>query len=456
MLGGCAPHPWLTVPPAILADDWSPLPTTPSPDRASLDRAEPDHSVAVGEHAGAGIDLGSPRLRALIADALRQSPTLIGAQARVDQAQALLRSARGATLPVVTASASPLLSQSRRGGPLDFSQSFGSLDAGLTVDVGGRLKAGKRAAADRLRASAFDRDALTIAVAAEIARAFVTQAAIDARLALLARNIAQTEELLRIIQVRQREGSATQIDVGLQDNRVQNLRTERERLRQSLDQSRTALALLVGSEAPLFRSTPGDLSALVGPTPSIPGPADLIRHRPDILAAEARLAAAGGDVTRARAAFIPPIELALGRAAQASLGTPLLSSIVLSANMLAPIFNRGQLKADLELASARQREAVQSYRQAILQSFVEVENARSAVSYAQARAVLLDRIVETAERTVRLDRQRYLEGDADLRDLLVTQDEIITAQDARLLNQQERIEAQIELYRASSSAITDW
>lgn len=441
MLGGCAPHPWLTVPPAILSEDWSPLPTTSDPDRASV----------TSDPASRTIDLGSPRLRALIAEAMRQSPTLIGAQARVDQARALLKTARGATLPVVTASGSPLLSQSRRGGPLDFRNSFASLDAGLTVDVGGRLKAGKRAAADRLRASAYDRDALTIAAAAEIARAFVTQAAIDARLALLARNIVQADELLRIITVRQREGSATLIDVGLQDNRVQNLRTEQERLRQSLDQSRTALALLVGSEAPSFRSSPGDLEALVGPTQALPSPAELVRHRPDIQAAEARLAAAGGDVTRARAAFIPPIELALGRAAQASLGTPLLSSIVLSANLLAPIFNRGQLKADLDLASARQREAVQLYRQAILQSLVEVENARSAVNHAQARAVLLDRMVATAERTVRLDRQRYLEGDADLRDLLVTQDEIIAAQDARLINLQERIEAQIDLYRASGS-----
>jgi outer membrane protein TolC len=265
----------------------------------------------------------------------------------------------------------------------------------------------------------------------------------------LDRNVEQALDLERIIRARLNAGDATRVDLGLQTIQVRQLQTERLRLDQSLDRTRTALAVLIGEEAPRFQLSPASLDSLAPPTLSTVQPSALITRRPDIRAAEARIDAAGGDVQQARAAFFPRIRLtasALGQAA--SLSGPLSSTFAIGADLLAPIFNRGRLRANLELSAARQVESVELYRQVLLTSLAEVEDALTAVDRARAREILLIEVVEEARLTARLARLQYIEGEVDLQRLLDAEQRLVEAEDARAVALQERLEAAIDLFKA--------
>ena len=436
LAGACAPRMQLQVAPEVLSTGWSGSPAASG-------------SLSGRSHLGAA--LASPELAQLIDRALVQNPEVGIATARIDQARALLRVARAAMLPTVTASAGLSGSRTDRPtDPFDFSDGFAGLDVSYDVDLFGGGSAERRAGLERLRAAGFDRQAVLVAIEAEVARAYVQRAALSDRIALLDRNIAQASELERIIRARLNAGDATRVDLGLQTIQLRQLQAEKLRLAEALDQTRTALAVLAGEEAPLFSSSPAALAAFTLPAFSPGSPGDLLVRRPDIRASEARIQAAGGDVTQARAAFFPRLRLsASGLAQAASLGGPIGSVLSIGADLLAPIFNRGRLHGEYDAATARQRESVELYRRDLLTALAEVENAISAGERSRQREALILEVLEEARLTARLARLSYMEGESDLRQVLDAEALLVAAEDARALVLQQRIEAAIDLFRAT-------
>jgi NodT family efflux transporter outer membrane factor (OMF) lipoprotein len=443
---GCVPQARLAVVPDLVSTEWSRHGPAPA---ASFEES-------VGRPAAdLGAALGSGELGRLIAQAGEANTDIGVARARVRQARALFGAARGAMLPVINASAGLSGTRTGRttGDPFDFSDAFGGVDISFDLDLFGAGRAERRAARHRLRAAEFDSEAALLVVQSDVARAYVQRATLAARIALLDRNIEQALELERIIRTRFNAGDATRVDLGLQTIQVRQLQTERLRLDQALDRTRTALAVLTGAEAPRFQLSPAQLDTLVPPRLEIVQPSALLTRRPDIRAAEARIDAAGGDVAQARAAFFPRIRLsasALGQAA--SLSGPLSSTFAIGADLLAPIFNRGRLRANLEFAAGRQEESVELYRQVLLTSLAEVEDALSAVERSQAREALLIAVVEEARLTARLARLQYMEGEADLQRVLDAEQRLTEAEDARAIALQERLEAVIDLFKAMGGA----
>jgi NodT family efflux transporter outer membrane factor (OMF) lipoprotein len=429
-LFGCAPQPMLGVPSDVTAEDWS----------------RPAPAATLSAEGGLGALLGSAELADLIDTALANNAELLASGARVDQALALLKRARTDALPVIGASGAIGGARGLSGGALtDFDASFAAIDATLDLDLFGRNAARRRSARERARAAGFDAQAIAVGVSVQVARAFVQRATLTRRLALLDRSIAQAGELDRILRVRQREGVATRVDVGLQTIRLRQLQAERTRLVQAQDGTRTALAVLTGAEAPIFTVAAGDLATLRAPAIVVPPPLALAAGQPRIRAAEARIRAAGGDVDAARRAFYPSLRLSLGLSNGSGIN-PATALLQLGGSLLAPIFGRGGLDADLKLASAQQREAVQLYRQALLETFRDVEDALVAIEQAGERERLLAEIEREARVTTGLARRQYLEGDADLQRLLDAQDLLTAAEDAAALTTQERIEASLALY----------
>ncbi|OYY92110.1 MAG: hypothetical protein B7Y45_01110 [Sphingomonas sp. 28-66-16] len=433
-LPGCTGTPQLDVAPQVASLSWS-------DDVTSGSAVSPDADLA-------GL-LGSSELADLIDRAQSTSPGLLRANARIDQARALLRLARGASLPSLSIGTNVSANSRASGNAFDFASNFATIDAALSIDFAGGAAAGRRSAAQRTMAAQYDRDAMVILVTAELARTYVSRAALQARLGLIERSIGQAAQLQKIIELRQHEGVATRVDVGLQAIRVQQLRAERERIQQSLEETRVALSLLVGEEAPGFQIVPADINQFAIPDIAPPSPSRLIATRPDVRAAETRIEAAGGDVRQARAAFFPQLDLSIGRNAQSFLGSGVLSGLSIGADLMAPIFNRNRLKGNLALAAAQQRESVQNYREVLLAALADVENGLSAAAHARNRASILAAVTSEARKTAALARVQYLEGDADLRHLLDAQDLLINAQDAELVSRQERLEAAIALFRVS-------
>jgi NodT family efflux transporter outer membrane factor (OMF) lipoprotein len=438
LAAGCAPKMQLQVAPEVLSSDWS-----------GMDGAAAYASASDRSHLGAA--LGSAELSRLIDRALVQNPDVAIATARIDQARALLRIARSAMLPTVSASAGLSANRTDRpSDPFDFSNGFAGLDVSYELDLFGRGSAERRAGMERMRAAGFDRQSALLVIEAEVARAYVQRAALSDRMALLDRNIAQAAELERIIRARLNAGAANRVDLGLQTIQLRQLQTEKVRLAEALDQTRTALAVLAGEEAPRFQSAPAQLRAFTLPAFSPGSPGDLLTRRPDIRAAEARIQAAGGDVGQARAAFFPRLRLTgSGLAQAASFGGPLGSLLSMGADLLAPIFNRGALHGEFDGASARQRESVELYRRDLLSALAEVENALSSGRRSQERETLILQIVEEARLTARLARLSYIEGEADLRQVLDAESLLVQAEDARALVTQQRLEAAIDLFRAT-------
>ncbi len=439
-LGACAPHVALESPPVVQSQRWSDEgPASP----------RQDADVATVQPASLGAAFGSAALDALIDRARRNNADIAVAAARIRQARALLGIARGAMLPAISASAG--INGNRTASTtnlLDFSTAFGSLDVSFELDLFGTRRAERNAALGRFRAAEYDRETVALAIQSDVARAFVQRAALAARIELIDRNITQQRELERIIRARVDAGDGTRVDLGLQTIQVRQLQAERSRLTEALARTRTSLAVLIGAEAPQFDETPASLTALTPPSIRAVQPTELVTRRPDIRGAEARIQAAGGDVRAARAAFFPQLRLsARGLSEVASLG-PLSSIFTVGASLLAPIFDRGRLRGNLEFAAGQQAESVAVYRQVLLISLADVENALSAVQRGAERADITAEIVAQARETARLARIQYLEGDADLQRLFDAEQRLIESEDARLIAIQERLEASIDLFKA--------
>ena len=440
-LSACAPALRLETAPPLASTEWS-APTVPA--------------VATEPRGNLGAAFGSETLAELIERGRRGSPEVGIAAARVDQARALLRVARAAMLPTVSLSAGLSGTRSSRAAvdPYDFSEGFGGVDVAYDLDLFGGAAAGRRANRERLGAALLDREALLIVIEAEIARAWLQRATLSDRIELVERNIVQAVELERIIRARLNAGDASRVDLGLQTIQVRQLQAEKVRLEQALGNTRTALAVLVGEEAPRFTSAPGALAALEIPAFDPGSPGELLVRRPDIRAAEARIAAAGGDVSQARAAFFPRLRLsASGLGQAASLGNPITSLLSIGADLLAPIFNRGRLRGEYALATAQQRESVELYRRTLLTALAEVEDAMSAVDRSAARERLILDMVEEARLTARLSRLQYIGGEADLRQVLDAEERLIAAEDARAIVLQQRLEAAVDMFRATGGRL---
>lgn len=445
VLAGCVPAVSLEVAPSVLATEWDGRP------------AELTGSARAPVSTDLGTALGAPELSRLLSAAERRNADIAVAAARIRQARALLGIARGAMLPAVSASAGLSGTRARTdGGPLDFSSSFiGGLDISLDLDLFGAGRAERRGARARLDAAELDRDAVALSIRTDVARAYVQRAVLAARIALLDRNITRAAELERIIRLRVEAGEDTRVDLGLQTIQLRQLETESHRLHEALDRTRTALAVLVGEEAPGFRSTPAPLAEITVPSIGAVLPPAALVERPDIRAAEARIRAAGGDVDAARAAFFPRLRLSarsLGQAA--SLTGPLSSALSIGADLLAPIFDRGRLRGNLEVAAGAQAESVALYRQVLLIALADTQNSLSAVERSSLRETLLVGIVAEARRTAELARLQYREGEADLLRLFDAEQRLVEAEDAQAIALQERLEAFVDLYKATGGGVS--
>lgn len=437
-LGACgAPRPELAVQPSVLSSDWG--------SAAGAGAAADGVPLEAGWSA-----FRSAEFERLILQA-REANTDIGvARARIVQARGQLGVARSASLPTVGLSGGGDVQ--RTGG--SFTKAYsGGLDIAWDLDLFGANRAGKRAALARLVASQFDRDATTLAVESEVARAYVAWAALTDRLVILDRALDNARELERIIRVRMREGVATKVDTGLQTIEVRRYEAQRSQMAEARGHALNALALLVGEEAPRFRPAEVKLDAFAYPEFQAVQPGELLVRRPDIKAAEARIRAAEGDVGRARAAFLPSISIsarALGQGLAA--GGPLQAVLSAGASILAPIFQGGRLRGNLMSASGVQLESVETYRAALLTATREGADALTGLDESRRRMGLLGQSLEEARVTARLARRQYVEGAADLQTVLNAERGLLDLEDAHALAAQDRLDAAIDLYRAMGGA----
>ncbi len=398
---------------------------------------------------------GTPDMAELVARARAANPTIEAARARVAQLRGQARVAGAALLPTVGLNASATATRTDNSNTALYSYSVGQagLDVAYDLDLFGAARAGKRAARARVTAAAFDGDAAALVVETDAARALVQWAALGDRIAVAERDSANARELLRILNVRLREGVATRVDVGLQSGELARLEAQHSSLIEARAQMSAGLAALLGLESPRFKPRPLSLDALVTPAIGVGQPGELLFRRPDIRAAEARIAAARGDVQQARAAFKPSLRLSgSGLVQAAAIGGPFGITLSAGASLFAPIFQGGRLRGQYETASAVQIEAVALYRAALLRALTEGDQALAGMREAGRRRALYDRASRDVREASRLARVQFLEGEIPLDTLIDTERNETQTNDAALVARQDELLAVIDLFKALGGA----
>ncbi|MBX8603036.1 efflux transporter outer membrane subunit [Pseudomonas cichorii] len=401
---------------------------------------------------------GSPDLNRLIEQAKVNSHDVAAAMARVRQAQATATIAGAPTRPEITYDIRGernkfLRSSDRKASPSDDNNTDAfttSLRASYEVDFWGGVSAARDSALQTLKASEFDRATVELTLLGNVADRYAQTLSATEQSHIAELNLANAQNVLRLVQTRYDSGSATALELAQQKNLVATQQRELPRIQQLANEQRITLAALLGQPVQRLELGNQDFEPLSWPQIGTGLPSELLTRRPDIAKAEAELAAAQADVTVARAALLPKLTLS------ATVGTEVVRAedwlrapfSSLAAGLTGPIFNNGRLSAERDKATARQEELLETYRGAIINSFADVEKALNSISGLDQQRYWHDEELKQAQTAFRIAQSRYEAGAEDLLTVLETQRTLYQAQDVSVQLRLSRVQASIALYKA--------
>lgn len=398
--------------------------------------------------------------------ALNGNYDLDAAAARIAQADAQAKVARAAFYPQVNASGSAARSRSpgtNRSKSPPFNASYGnSFELGLTasyaIDFWGRNRAAARAGRLAAAATRFDYDIVAISTLSALANAYFQVLLAEDRLRIARSNIATADNVLKAIRAQVEVGTGTALDVAQQQSVIAVQRANVPALQQQLQQARNLVAVLVGRAPAALRVRGGSLRALRAPGIKPGLPWQLLLRRPDIAAAEARLKAANANITRARAALFPAVNLtgaaSLESITLANLLRPEALALRAATSLAQPIFDGYTREGQLETEKARYNELLANYRKTIVEALSDVENALVAVRKTAQQERLRAAAVTAARRASQIVQQQLREGTIDVVTLLNTQQTLFNAQDALISARFQRFQAIVSLYQALGGGFT--
>ncbi|MGC2855230.1 efflux transporter outer membrane subunit [Novispirillum sp. DQ9] len=393
---------------------------------------------------------GSDELSALVAQARRDNPDLAAARQRIAQARAQARAARAVLFPTLDGGGGA--SRSWPGEGMARNGFNAGFDAAYEVDLWGGARAGATAAEATARATAFDQDAATLSLSADVATTYFQILSLNDRLASARRILDIAERIQALVETQEALGAASGLEVARQRGAVAAFRASIPTLERARAESRNALAQLLGTSTGAVALRAETLDAVRLPE-IVPGlPSGLLTRRPDLKAAEAALAAASADVAVARAAMLPSIRLTGGggysSAELSSLFSPAGFLANLAAGLTAPVFDAGRLEARRAQAQAAEAQAVEQYRSAIVAAFRDVEDALAGVRFlAEIEAARQDARAQAAD-AYAIAEERYRVGRTDFLDLLDAQRTLFEQEDALREARLSRLNASVALYEA--------
>jgi NodT family efflux transporter outer membrane factor (OMF) lipoprotein len=394
------------------------------------------------------------RLEALVRDALLYNSDLRAAAARMEQAEGYVKLA-GATLY-------PQVNLLARGGGAMSGDSSGLEGVGVFVnwelDLWGRVRAGREAAQLDYVSAALDTEYATQSIAAMVAKSWFL--ATEARLqkATAAEMLLSAERLASLARDRLRVGKGDEYEVALAQANVQTYRDAVQQLDLAYRQSLRALETLIGRYPAAAIEVPPLLAAKPGPVP-VGMPSELLERRPDVVAAERRIARAFYRTEEAKAARLPRISLTAAVTSVTSelfvlqdRDNPFWSA---GASLMAPLFLGGALQSQVEIRTAEQKQAVAEYGRVGARAFGEVESALSSGFALDARASILAQAVTQNERALELANVRYRVGSGDLRAVQQQQIALYGARTSLLRVQSEQLVQRVKLYLALGGGWTN-
>ncbi|MBB2167981.1 efflux transporter outer membrane subunit [Gluconacetobacter aggeris] len=398
--------------------------------------------------------MADARLNALEARIAHNSPQLAAAVARYDQARALVRRARAEFFPQIDAASSAERERAvfaQTGNRFDYRTYAAGGTISWEPDLWGRIRNLVAAARSDAQASAADLATMRLSLEAELGEDYFQLRGLDARIDVLRRTIAAYQAALDLTTTRFTGGAASELDVGRARTQLASVQSQLDQ--QVADRALTehAIAVLIGEEPSLFSLPP---ASAMDPVPVIPvtAPSTLLQRRPDIAAAERRMAAANARIGIARAAFFPTITLG------ASGGSATTTGMLLSAGTgvwaLGPalatlaVFDGGRRFADLAAMHAAYAEAAANDRQTTLNAFREVEDQLALLNHLADASARQEEAVSAAARTNQLATIQYREGAVDYLQVVIAQTAELQARQDMITITTRRLVAGIDLVRA--------
>lgn len=382
--------------------------------------------------------------------------SLKAAEARFREARAQIQLNRSALYPTVTAGASVTTNRRSQHAPFtstssDYADYSLPVDASYEIDAWGRVRKSIAAAREETQATAADLETIRLSLHAELAIDYFELRSLDAQKQLLDQTLLAYQKALDLTQNRYDGGLSSRAEVVQAKTQLETARAQDVGVGVARATFQHAIAILAGR-------TPESLELPVVPLAGVPPvipigvPSQLLERRPDIAAAERRMAEANERVGIAQAAFFPTLLLTATGGFE---GSHLINWISWPSRLWAvgpsiaqTVFDAGRRKAVAESASASYDETVADYRQAALTAFQEVEDSLATLRVLEDQAQAQKVAVESARQSVQLSLDRYKGG-------LVTYLEVITAQAIDLQDeiavvdiQRRRMDASVMLIKA--------
>jgi len=398
---------------------------------------------------------GDPRLDALQQQAIAQSPTLVLAAARLEQARAFVRTAsasQGLNANIAARATRQHISANR---PLTNygSDNFSTVQndfvpllvVSYELDLAGRVRRSVESAEASADQSAADLENARLLLGTDLATAYFNLRATDIELDVLARSIALQRRSLEFVSARHDLGASSGLEVAQQQALLDTTLTQVDLLRRQRDLFEHAVATLTGTPAPAFELAP-DIAALEPPIVPLGVPSDVLQRRPDVASAERAMAAANAQIGVAAAAYYPSITISPVAGFETRSLTSLFeaSSLLwsLGATVTQPLLSGGRLSANVDIAKANYDATVASYRRVVLTAMQEVEDGITGLAALERADRQARTAVETARKVLDLANARYEGGATTYLDVITAQQSLLSA---------ERLAAQLSGQRLLTS-----
>lgn len=435
LLAGCTVGPDFRAPDPGTPASWGQV-RADVPSQTSTDEADPQWWTQFGD----------PVLSSLVARIAGENLDLQTAAERVLQGRAQRDVVASQGLPQVSGRSSydrdrlstvgnpAALVVTRPGAPVEFDVYQNGLSSSWDLDLFGRVRRGVESANAETQAVVEDRRGIALAALADLVQDYLQLRGIQAARAIAERNLAIAQQNTGLVRNRFDNGVATTLDTARALSQQSTIAATVPPLRAQEAANINAIGLLLGQP-------PRALEAELRPRAAQPGvpavvpvglPSTLVRRRPDLRRAEARLHAATAQIGVATAEFYPNVTLTGSFELQGLRFRDAFSlyarAFEVGPSISVPIFQGGRLRATLHLRESEQREAAINFRRTLLQAWQEVDNALTAYAEAQAQRKQVADAVAQNEVVLRAAQQRYVEGAVGFLDVNVAQSQLLQSQ----------------------------
>ena len=434
--GGCAPYAKRPDLPALTRPS---VPELPAAWRAAQE--------SVGDVEVGWIEvLDDPVLTELVREGQKNNRDLRAALAALEQSRALARQARAALFPALNYSASA--TESGRVADSSSDSYVAGLSLGWELDVWGRVRASRNAAAYSAASAEADYVFSQYSLAAAIAQSYFLVIESGLQEGVAQKSLDALSETARIVRAQRELGAADAYDESLAQSNLASARATLAQAGGARRLARRALEVLVGRYPSDALASRPDLP-VVPPRPGAGVPSALLERRPDIIAAEMSVASAFSSLNATRATRLPSFNLT----GSLDVGAFDIEDVLdldngtwsLATTLLGPLFDAGLRRAQIDEATATQRQAIANYARTALNAFQEVENSLDQNVVVALRVTALRDAADAQNRAFDLARLRYEEGETDLLDVLVVQSNTLSADSALVSVRREQLDEWINL-----------